>query len=466
MAKGYINKEQLSEELQNEIENSGMTEEQVNEIVDEAIGDLSQLNTNAKGNLVEALNELFQNANNGKQIIADAIGSPLNSENTFAAMGNDIEGLLSTFKTNMLNNGVVIEAEDKFQELINKIATMNNNTNNIQFAEGVATISNSIIEHNCGFIPQYFFVKGSSLALRHNQSDGSYRAMTLRNPVASNLGLMGNALDISTFGLAGGILISEVTETTAKIQGISGVVNWYAIGVGSKQEIISVESTLPTSGHEDDFVIICENPEAEGVLFDLKTSNRANLPEQGIIICIPHDMTMLRMNMGVIPVDLALGEVYYKNGTEYTELEVYQYKNGNWRLYSNNIVVSKFFTNHPYTYTEIDFTTFKVNDLSVGGSVNSLWSAGIRISGLPVGRYKFMAEVSVGISRTVAGNVYINEYQAETTTNFTVHGGTFTLVTPEINATEEFSLTITAAGSTANISSLSLTNAKLIRIYD
>ena len=71
MAKGYINKEQLSEELQNEIENSGMTEEQVNEIVDGAIGDLSQLNTNAKGNLVEAINELNSRIGNNSIDIAE-----------------------------------------------------------------------------------------------------------------------------------------------------------------------------------------------------------------------------------------------------------------------------------------------------------------------------------------------------------------------------------------------------------
>ena len=38
--------------------------------------------TEEKGDLVGAINELFQNANNGKELIASAIGEPLNAEDT------------------------------------------------------------------------------------------------------------------------------------------------------------------------------------------------------------------------------------------------------------------------------------------------------------------------------------------------------------------------------------------------
>lgn len=86
------------------------------------IGTLSNLKTSAKGNLVAAINELFQNANNGKQLIADAIGSPLSSSDTFSAMSTSINNLLNTFKTNMTNNGVTVASGDKFKQLIDKIA--------------------------------------------------------------------------------------------------------------------------------------------------------------------------------------------------------------------------------------------------------------------------------------------------------------------------------------------------------
>ena len=87
------------------------------------IGTVSNLQTTDK-TIVGAINELFQSANNGKQLIANAIGEPLDSNDTFSAMSNDINGLLSTFKTNMMNNGITVEANDRFKSLIDKIATM------------------------------------------------------------------------------------------------------------------------------------------------------------------------------------------------------------------------------------------------------------------------------------------------------------------------------------------------------
>ena len=99
------------------------------------IGTVSNLQTTDK-TIVGAINELFQSANNGKQLIADAIGAPLSSNDTFSAMSNDINGLLSTFKTNMMNNGVTVNSSDKFKSLIDKIATLaDSEGKGIQYAE-------------------------------------------------------------------------------------------------------------------------------------------------------------------------------------------------------------------------------------------------------------------------------------------------------------------------------------------
>ena len=75
----------------------------------------NNLKTNDK-TVVGAINELFQSANNGKQLIANAIGEPLNSNDTFSAMSNDINSLLATFKTNMISNGVTVGSNDKFKQ--------------------------------------------------------------------------------------------------------------------------------------------------------------------------------------------------------------------------------------------------------------------------------------------------------------------------------------------------------------
>ena len=118
---GRISIDNLSDSLKEMIENSGMTEEQIIELLKSK--GINELQTNSK-NVIDAINELFQNANNGKELIADAIGEPVSSDDTFSAMSNDIHGLLSTFKTNMMKNGVTVNSGDKFKALIDKIATM------------------------------------------------------------------------------------------------------------------------------------------------------------------------------------------------------------------------------------------------------------------------------------------------------------------------------------------------------
>ena len=90
--------------------------------------------------IVGAINELFQSANNGKELIASAIGEPLNVEDTFSAMSTDINGLLSTFKTNMMNSGVTVESGDKFKQLIEKIKGLTEGEGN----KGIQYITNTV----------------------------------------------------------------------------------------------------------------------------------------------------------------------------------------------------------------------------------------------------------------------------------------------------------------------------------
>ena len=126
------------------------------ESITSLIGDLDQLETTAKGNAVEAINELLANGGNkeelealiaeiaeGKELIANAVGEPLTAEESFDEMSNDINSLLSTFKTNMMNNGVTVQSGDKFKQLIDKIATMveEGSGKGIQYASGDAIVN-------------------------------------------------------------------------------------------------------------------------------------------------------------------------------------------------------------------------------------------------------------------------------------------------------------------------------------
>ncbi len=66
-------------------------------------------------------NEAFQNANNGKNIVATAIGSPLSSADTFATMGSKIDTLTLTFRNNLIDKGVDVSSSDKMATLVDKI---------------------------------------------------------------------------------------------------------------------------------------------------------------------------------------------------------------------------------------------------------------------------------------------------------------------------------------------------------
>ena len=84
----------------------------------EQIGELSDLQTTDKTNVVNAINELFQNANNGKGIIADAIGGELSDSDTFAAMGTKIDNMSSTLSTFITDNGGTVTGGENLNELL------------------------------------------------------------------------------------------------------------------------------------------------------------------------------------------------------------------------------------------------------------------------------------------------------------------------------------------------------------
>ena len=84
-----------------------------------SIGTLSSLKTSAKGDLVSAINELFQSANNGKQLIANAIGdSSITSNSTFNAMGNAITDKKDRLYNLMLNGGYEVNSSMNMDRLL------------------------------------------------------------------------------------------------------------------------------------------------------------------------------------------------------------------------------------------------------------------------------------------------------------------------------------------------------------
>ena len=141
--KEYLEGLGLSEEqVLNLINENGLDEEELKAMLKDTMS-INELNTSSK-TVIGAINELFQSANNGKELIANAIGEPLDASDTFSAMSTGINSLLSTFKTNMMIAGVAIGSGDKFKQLIDKIATLaDSGDSGIQYAEGISVINSN-----------------------------------------------------------------------------------------------------------------------------------------------------------------------------------------------------------------------------------------------------------------------------------------------------------------------------------
>ena len=247
--------------------------------------DLSSYQTKVDNNLVtqskdlvEAINELFQSANNGKQIIADAIGSPLSSDDTFAAMGNSIDTMTIDFRNALALKGVNAPA-DKFETLINRIDEIvqsGNVLNNQVMVSGEYTLGDndvikpnsyyesyatpskaSITIANLEFTPEYYvvyipdiyFYEQSSIA--NQQSIPSYLILT---PDKSSVVVTGgnayqNYQYSTTFSiqLTSNSIILDINGATNGIANnyysclLKGsTIKWYAIG----------SSQLPNNGGE------------------------------------------------------------------------------------------------------------------------------------------------------------------------------------------------------------------------
>ena len=273
---GRINLSNLSDSLKEHLNGLGLTEEQVNELIENAlveinekngdqdevvnglvdkVGKLNGLMTEEKGSLVGAINELFQSANNGKQLIASAIGEPLDSNDTFSAMSNDINGLLSTFKTNIMNNGITVDNDDKFKQLIDKIKTISENKNKgIQFAEGsgnwnltaTSGTRSMRIQTNLKFKPTYVFCLASKLHI--------YSSISLTHDDVMYNALISN-LTTNVYGSRdydhGGYSVYDVTADGFTIGATywdtfqyasCNIIKWVAIGIS--EEDTSLRDTL------------------------------------------------------------------------------------------------------------------------------------------------------------------------------------------------------------------------------
>ena len=236
--------------------------------------DLSGYQTKTDNNLVTqskdlvgAINELFQSADSGKQLIANAIGEPVSADDTFSAMSSDINSLLSSFKTNMMNNGVVVESNDKFKQLIDKIATMaDSEGKGIQFAEGtfsVTMVSNYstdiVINTNLDFTPSIVFITNPTNLTSLNS--------VVNNSQNNMIYMVGSQASAYIYSFdSNSIILRGMTYKDVYSVPLNGT--WYAIGVGEEDTTLrdSLANILQDKGvdvtEEDDMASLIAKVDA------------------------------------------------------------------------------------------------------------------------------------------------------------------------------------------------------------
>lgn len=86
------------------------------------MGSKANLNTTDKTNLVAAINEAFQFANNGKTDIASVVGSPAVAGNTFTQLKTHIQNAKNKLATNLSNVGQASVGTETLDALAAKVA--------------------------------------------------------------------------------------------------------------------------------------------------------------------------------------------------------------------------------------------------------------------------------------------------------------------------------------------------------
>ena len=235
--------------------------------------------------VVNAINEIY-----GKQLIANAIGEPLNDTDTFTKMNDDINGLLSTFKTNMMNNGVTVESGDKFKQLIDKIATLaDSEGRGIQYAtgQGTPTSQRHFLDVIGGSLNLYYLqvnnltFKPSIILLGYSDPTyGDYTTFYSEELASDRVTLVNTKRDNITLGTLDNVVKSSscTINSTGFILPVSMVRNytWIAIGVGEEDTTLrdSLASILEDEGvevtPEDDMADLIVKVDEE---FDRKNAN-------------------------------------------------------------------------------------------------------------------------------------------------------------------------------------------------
>ena len=321
------------------------------------VGDIADLETEVNTDIISAINSMMvdrvDNAENmGK--LANAIGEPVTANHSVDEVVEGLGEMLSTFKTNMMNSGVMVESGDKFKALIDKIKGLTEGEGNkgIQFAEGLygdvvnlqhtssypGFIQTVTIQTNTGFIPNIiclqvisstrattYFTQENNLFListdSYNNETGAKIAIPVNNGYAPTIDVLFvsayiNNITENTFEL----VLDTSTTIGYDVSYDLSIGKWYAIGVG--EEDTTLRDSLASILQEEGISVTEEDDMASLIT---KVDEGFDITKQELINAL--------IDKGVKNIDttLSLTEIISKiqNFDSYTEPILYLYDNGN-----------------------------------------------------------------------------------------------------------------------------------------
>ena len=338
----------------------------------------AELQTNNK-TLIGAINELFTSANNGKNLIASAIGEPLSAEDTFQAMSDDINGLLSTFKTNMMNNGVSVNGGDKFKQLIEKLANLSDNEGNkLQFAMGNGSVTpgyhesyqNTTFPIDFGFAPSVIFLEFAKGTLNSNQNKDFNSTVVCGDMTAFIVGFTSTSVTISSFSITSSALpftwyaIGAGAEDTTLRDSLASILQDAGVEVTNEDDMASLISkvdtkldnsggldiisatTLPGEGKENQLCILTDTPVNKFVI----SNDSSNPPSDGILLKLSTSSDFpISVTSGNITTQYLFDSIH-QNGQV---LESYFYTNNRWNKVTEGLEVIFIMNNRVFNNTTV-----------------------------------------------------------------------------------------------------------------
>ena len=208
-------------------------DDNVIEMLSEDIGSNYSLSTENTKTIVAALTEIL-----GKDIICNAVGSPLLTTDTFAELGEKINVMVSDFKAKLLGLGVSVSSIDKLASLIEKMgeidlgvdaeelmAPLEESLREILGDEGVELSGEETLAELIIKVDEEFNKDNNQLADKDNTiNDLNSQITNLNNELAGKVTPAGNAVAADV--ISGKTFINSTGELltgTATISSLGGM---------------------------------------------------------------------------------------------------------------------------------------------------------------------------------------------------------------------------------------------------